>query len=66
MGLLMPVVDTGECMKQTNADPAPGSERPLGTPAETPDGAFNARGAYRGMYEADQYKDFSATNKQYQ
>ena len=53
-------------MKQTNADPAPGSERPLGTPAETPDGAFNARGAYRGMYEADQYKDFSATNKQYQ
>ena len=45
---------------------------PLGTAGATPEGAFNARDASRGMYEAEsrgmyevkQYGDFSATQRQ--
>ena len=37
---------------------------PLGTAGATPEGAFNTRDASRGMYEADQYRDFSVTQRQ--
>ena len=36
----------------------------LGQQEQHLEGAFNARDAFQGMYEADQYRDFSATQRQ--